>query len=465
MIDELAPYPATKDSEAQWLGLVPEHWRVRRLKSSTDHIVEQTSARQGDVYVALEHVESWTGHVRPVKVVAEFDSQVNRFRAGDVLFGKLRPYLAKVACADRDGVCVGEFLVLRPRHSVISPPFLEHLLRSKPVIDAVNSSTFGAKMPRADWGFVGGMRIAIPPLEEQARIVRFLEHADARIHRYIRAKQQLIKLLEEQKEAIVHRAVTRGLDPDVRLKPSGVEWLGEVPKHWDVRRLKRVGEVRIGLTYLPSDVAGPDGVLVLRASNVRDGKVVSGDNVYVSTPVPENLLVAEGDILICVRSGSRNLVGKSAVIPREFADATYGAFMTILRSELNPWLYWVLNSQLMPTVMAQFETSTINQLTQGDLRSLPIPIPSAVEQTEIVRYLQHATSSIESTIVQTRREINLLHEYRDRLIADVVTGKLDVRDVAAGWTSEVAPVGALEPDAGPDDADWDSEAKTDQVTA
>jgi type I restriction enzyme S subunit len=241
MTDGLRPYPAMKDSGVAWLGEVPEHWSVEKLESSIGNVIEQTAERRtGDLYIALEHVESWTGRLRPTGPDVTFDSQVKCFRAGDVLFGKLRSYSAKVTRAPSNGVCVGEFLVLRPRESQVHAPYVETLLRSKPAIDAVNRSTFGAKMPRADWQFVGSMPITLPPLAEQAAIVRILDHADRRIRRHIRAKQKLIKLLEEQRQAIIHRAVTRGLDPNVRLKPSGVEWLGDVPEHWEVRRNGRL---------------------------------------------------------------------------------------------------------------------------------------------------------------------------------------------------------------------------------
>ena len=219
MIADLKPYPAYKDSGVEWLGEVPEHWTTERLKSSMNNIAELTAEWQDtDLYVALRHVESWTGRLGHSGLDISFDSQVKCFRAGDILFGKLRPYLAKVTRPASDGVCVGEFLVLRPRHSNATAPYMEKLLRSKPVIEAVNSSTFGAKMPRADWQFMGGMAVTLPSLPEQAAIVRFLDHADRRIRRYIRAKQKLIALLEEQKQAIIHRAVTRGLDPNVRLQ-------------------------------------------------------------------------------------------------------------------------------------------------------------------------------------------------------------------------------------------------------
>ena len=158
MIADLKAYSAMKDSGIAWLGEVPEHWKVRRLEADVENVVNQTSDRStGESYVALEHVESWTGRIREAGADVSFDSEVKRFRAGDVLFGKLRPYLAKVARPDRSGVCVGEFLVLRPRGREPDTGYLEQFLRSKPVIDVINASTFGARMPRADWSFIGNI--------------------------------------------------------------------------------------------------------------------------------------------------------------------------------------------------------------------------------------------------------------------------------------------------------------------
>jgi type I restriction enzyme, S subunit len=234
MIEGLNPYPEYKESGLPWLGQVPAHWEVRRTKSAVANVVDQTTQMGSqDVYIALENIESWTGRVRPQHGQGLFTGQVKRFRSNDVLFGKLRPYLAKVTRWRTDGVCVGELFVLRPRDRCVIPAFLELLLRSKNTIDVINSSTFGAKMPRADWQFVGNLKINFPPPDEQAAIVRFLDHANRKIDGFIRAKRKLIGLLNEQKQVIIHQAVTRGLNPDVPLKPSGIPWLGDIPKHWE----------------------------------------------------------------------------------------------------------------------------------------------------------------------------------------------------------------------------------------
>ena len=246
MTAELKPYPTMKDSGVEWLGMVPEHWEVRRFKTEVDNVVEQTDRRgEDDVYIALEHVESWTGKIYPSPPDMSFDSQVKKFEPGDVLFGKLRPYLAKVARPKRKGVCVSEFFVFRPRNGSLSAGYLEQFLRSSPVIGIINSSTFGAKMPRTDWKYIGNLSQLIPPLREQVAIAGYLDYVDSRVRRLTEAKRKLIGLLTEQKQGIIHRAVTRGLDPDVPLKDSGIEWLGMVPQHWEVRRLKSLLSTKV----------------------------------------------------------------------------------------------------------------------------------------------------------------------------------------------------------------------------
>ena len=233
-MSHLKPYPNYQVSGQAWLGNLPKHWDIVRLKQHVQEINDQTAERiQGDPYIALENVESWTGRVNKAEIEIEFESRVKRFKPEDILFGKLRPYLAKVTKPATAGICVGEFLVLRSQEEFMQPQYLERLLRSKGVIDTVDASTFGAKMPRANWQFIGNMEVPIPPYTEQKAIVRYLDEADQQLQAYIGTKERLIALLEEQRQAVIHQAVTRGLDPNVWLKPSSVEWLGDVPEHWD----------------------------------------------------------------------------------------------------------------------------------------------------------------------------------------------------------------------------------------
>ena len=209
----LDPDVPFKPSGIEWLGDIPAHWEVRRLKFSVENVADQTHKRRADeIYLAMEHVESWTGKYSEAGPDVVFDSSVKRFKAGDVLFGKLRPYLAKVTRPNRPGVCVGEFLVLRPRACAMSPGYLEQLMRSKPVIDAINASTFGAKMPRADWQFIGGMVQPIPPLAEQAAIVAYLDKQTAAVDAAMARARREIELLSEYRTRLIADVVTGQVD-------------------------------------------------------------------------------------------------------------------------------------------------------------------------------------------------------------------------------------------------------------
>lgn len=220
-LDAQAPMKA---SGVAWLGAVPGHWEVKRLKLVLQNIVQQTTQKQeGDTYIALENIESWSGRLTFAEEETPFESQVKRFACGDVLFGKLRPYLAKVVLAEYNGVCVGELLVLRVvPNAALLPAFVALKLRSKPMIDLINSSTFGAKMPRADWEFIGNIAFSFPPLEEQHAIVAHIESETRLLDATISRAQREVELLQEYRTRLVADVVTGRADVRRVVVPVGV---------------------------------------------------------------------------------------------------------------------------------------------------------------------------------------------------------------------------------------------------
>jgi type I restriction enzyme S subunit len=213
-------------------------------------------------------------------------------------------------------------------------------------------------------------------------------------------------------------------------KDSGVEWPGELPKHWEVKRLRYLGEAIIGLTYDPADVTDQideHGVLVLRSSNVQGGRIVFDDNVYVKSNVPERLLTQAGDILICSRNGSRALIGKNAIIDKSASSLTFGAFMMLFRSKYNDYLRYVFNSPLFTFQSGSFLTSTINQLTVGNLNSFEIPLPPTEDRSAIAAFLERETDKIDELIEEQQRLIELLKEKRQAVISRAVTKGLEPR--------------------------------------
>ena len=277
---------------------------------------------------------------------------------------------------------------------------------------------------------IGNLEIPLPPIPIQHKIANFLEQKTQQINELIRIKERRIELLQEQRTALINQAVTKGLDPNVEMKPSGVEWIGEIPKHWTITRLKYLGESIIGLSYKPEDVTDDkNGTLVLRASNIQNGKPSFHDNVYVNIEIGEKLRLKEGDILICSRSGSRELIGKNMTITKTLERVTFGVFMTIFRTKFIRFISYFLNSQVFKNQSGLFLTSTINQLTLNTLNNFLISFPTNErEQVQIADFLDHKTQQIDELISTEQRKIELLKEYRQSLISEAVTGKIDVRN-------------------------------------
>jgi type I restriction enzyme S subunit len=225
-------------------------------------------------------------------------------------------------------------------------------------------------------------------------------------------------------------------------KPVDLGWLTEIPCHWEIKRLKYLGEAIIGLTYSPDDVVDEnEGTLVLRSSNVQQARLSFDDNVYVNKSIPEKLRTKKGDILICARNGSRALIGKNAQIDEASAGLSFGAFMSIFRSRYNNYLSKVFNSALFEYQSGSFLTATINQLTTGNLNSFEIPLPTESERELIANFLDHETAKIDTLIEKQQQLIQLLKEKRQAVISHAVTKGLNsnapMKDSGVEWLGEV----------------------------
>ena len=274
----------------------------------------------------------------------------------------------------------------------------------------------------------------LPSLQEQAAIVRYLDHANRKINRYIHAKKKLIGLLNEQKQAIIHSAVTRGLDPNVKLKISGVEWIGGVPQHWEVRPLKfLVPHVTVGIVIQPAQLYVENGVPALRSLNISSGFINMDALVYISSESNARLRKSQifrGDIVV-VRTG---LAGVAVVVPEEL-DGTNCIDLLIVRKSpriVSEYLRMYLNSWAAKKDVEYKSVGAIQaHYNTGTLANLVIPLPPIDEQVIILEWLQHKLLGLNKTISRAESEIGLLREYRTRLVTDIVTGKLDVREAAS----------------------------------
>ena len=437
------PYLHYKPSGIDWLGNVPTHWEVRRGKMLFQPI--DVRSQTGDEELLTVSAERG--------VIPRKSANVTMFKAesyvgyklcwpGDLVINSLWAWAHGLGVSQYHGIVSSVYGVYRllPEFKNYAS-FIHKLVRSIPFqweLQVRSKGIWISRLLLTDEAFLEAP-FPLPPLPEQTAIVRYLDQAEERIRRYVRSRERLIELLEEYRQAIIHHAVTRGLDPDVRLKPSGVEWLGDMPAHWAVRRLQYVVTMKVSNV----DKHIKEGELPVRLCNYVD--VYKNDRITESVPFMratattdeiERFRLEPGDVLITKDSEVWNDIGVPALVEYSARDLVCGYHLALLRplkAMLNgAYLFRSLQSSI---VAYQFHISangvTRYGLSRGGIKSALLPIPPLPEQVAIVTYLDKATADIDADIDRARREIELLGEYRIRLIADVVTGQVDVREAAA----------------------------------
>ena len=447
MIADVKPYPAMKDSCVPWLGQVPAHWEVQRLRNLADMRVSNVDKHTKDDEQPVRlcnYVDVYKNdYIRPSMSLMRATAtkeEIERFRLaeGDVLITKDSeawndigvPALVRESADDL--VSGYHLALLRPFRERIAGAFLFRSLQSTGVQYQFHVEANGVTRYGLSHAAIKSLWLPAPPVSEQAAIVRFLDHADWRIRRYIRAKQKLIKLLEEQKQAIIHRAVTRGLDPNVRLKPSGVEWLGDVPEHWEVERTKNLFRLR---TQKSGRAHGLELLSIYTHIGVRPRKDLEEKGNKAST-TDDYWIVRKGDLIV-----NKLLAWMGAVGVSEYEGVTSPAYDILMpiRPLCPAFYHHLFRTKLFLQQFKQRSRGIMDmrlRLYFDQLGQIPIVVPPVDEQSEIVAFYVAATADLDRTIATARLEIGLLREYRTRLIADVVTGKLDVREAAARLPDE-----------------------------
>ena len=421
------PYPDYQPSGVPWLGDVPEYWEVRPLK----HICRFAYGE------SLPSTARGDGGVPVYGSNGKIGSHSCPNTGGPCLIVGRKGSFGKVIYSPIPVFAIDTTFLIDDRYTETNIRWLYYCLGWLG-LDKVSRDAAVPGLSRDD----AYQQVALlPPPDEQAAIVRFLDHADRRIQRYIGAKQRLIGLLEEQKQAVIHRAVTRGLDPGVRLKPSGVEWLGDVPEHWERCRLRNVVSVVTTGSRGWSSYASDAGPLFIRVTNLNRGSLELRYDDTVRLNLPETSEVTRtriqaGDILISVTA----YIGSVGLAPEDFEEAYVSQH--VARCQPRPgscsrWLGYVLLSTVGQTHgQISLYGGTKDGLSLDDVKDYPILLPPLDEQLAIVEHVDKTSADIDTTIDGARREIELLREYRTRLIADVVTGKLDVREAASHLPDE-----------------------------
>lgn len=431
-----------------------------RVSSVDKHSKEGERSIRLCNYVDVYKNDRITEHISFMRATATRE-EVERFRLklGDVLITKDSeswddigiPALVEHSAPDL--VCGYHLALLRPREGQLQGSYLLRALQVPAVAYQYHVSANGVTRYGLSHDAIKSVLIPVPPLPEQSAISRFLDYADRRIRRYIRAKKKLIALLNEQKQAIIHRAVTRGLDPNVRLKPSGVEWLGDIPEHWNVRKLGHIARVFNGATpsRMQPDYWQAGTIPWLSSGKVNDYIVETPSELVTIRAVRECSisLVPRGSVILGL-IGQGKTRGMSALLGIDACISQNLAAIVPHRGTDSRFLHHLLTALYEP--IRELGRGGNQEALNCDLVSrLRLPMPPLDEQAGLCEYLDTALFSLVCARRHAEREISLLHEYRTRLIADVVTGKLDVREAAARLPDEADELEPLdEPEALPE---------------
>ena len=434
----LKPYPICKESKNPWIGAVPEHWDVVPM-SAVGKVKSVTGAPDLpllSVYLRDGVILFSDAEERRTNPTSENLSNYQKVEPGDLVLNNQQAWRGSVGVSKYQGIISPAYLVIALNNR-LNQRFSDLLFRDRVMVDQylVASKGVGSIQRNLYWPHCKRASALVPPLQEQAAIVRFLDHADEQIQRYIASKERLIALLEEEKQAVIHQAVTRGLDPNVRLKPSGMEWLGDVPEHWETCRLRNVvSEVTTGSRGW-SSYASDSGPLFMRVANLNRGSLQLRFDDVVRLNLPDTSEVSRtriwaGDLLVSVTA----FIGSVGIASKELGEAYVSQHVARCRPHTglsSQWLGYVLLSQVGQTHgQMSLYGGTKDGLSLDDVKNYPILLPPRAEQNDIVEHLTKISVDNAAVIDQARRQVDLMNEYGTRLIADVVTGQLDVREAA-----------------------------------
>lgn len=447
MIDGLRPYSDYKESGLPWAGRIPSHWSQRRVK-----ILFSERVQKGFPDEPLLAATQSKGVVRKADygtrtVTAQKDFHLLKLvEAGDFVIS-LRSFEGGIEISHCRGIISPAYTVLKPRAEA-RHRFFVHFFKSPDFIRSLTLFVTGIREGQnIDYARLARAYLPLPPSGEQDQIGRFLDHANGRIERAIRAKKKLIALLNEQKQAIIHRAVTRGLDPHVRLKPSGIPWLGEIPVHWTVKRAKYI--------FFEVDERSATGEEeLLSVSHITGVTPRSEKNItmFKASSYVGHKTCQPGDLVVNTMWAWMGALGVSehtgiispayAVYRPRFSDNFADGYIDgLLRTR--PYISNII-------CRSTGVRASRLRLYPEEFFKLPILLPSPIEQRSIVTWIGKETAHVSEAISQAEREIFLLREYRNRLTADVVTGKLDVRaaarDLPADAKADLPAVSTVEPE-------------------
>jgi len=447
VIGELKPYPAYKESGLDWLGSIPAHWSLLRAKHLFREVDERSKTGKEEL-LSVSHLTGVTP--RRLKNVTMFMAESNVghkvCRPGDLVINTLWAWMAALGVTRHLGLVSPAYGVYRPvEGGGMLPAYADYLLRTSIYAAEYQRRSTGVNSSRLRLYPEQFLRtpVLLPSLQDQMAIVRFLDSANRQLDRVIRAKRKVVAMLTEQKQAIIQRAVTRGFDTTARLAPSGIPWLGDIPEHWGTRRIKSICQFVTSGSRGWARYYADTGSVFLRIGNISTTSVDLRLKrmTYVQPPKDaegERTRARPDDILLSITAQ----IGAVGVVPAGLGEAFVNQHTALIRLRRDRCVpRWVAYSLLSRFGKDQCRLLTNGGtkvgLTLGDVRGLTVLSPPIDEQSRIVEALEEQTRGLNDGIASLEREVDLLQEYRTRLIADVVTGRLDVREAAARLPDDV----------------------------
>jgi type I restriction enzyme S subunit len=398
-----------------WIGEVPGDWDLRRAKSLYRQMTRP--ARESDQVVTC--FRDGTVTLRANRRTLGFTNSLKEIgyqgvRKGDLVLHAMDAFAGAVGVSDSDGKCTPVYAVCRAKED-LDNRYYAYVVREMARSQWILALARGIRERSTDFRFndFGMQVLPVPCIDEQKRMANFLDVHTAKVNHFIRNRRRLIALLNEQKQAIINHAVTRGLDPNVPLKSSGIDWLGEIPEHWETRRLKYLARIETG---------GRDTI------DRRDNGAYP---FFVRSQTVERIdtFSYDGEAVLTAGDGAgvakvfHYINGKFDYHQRVYKFSEF-------RHVKGHFFFYFFGNTLRFEAFRETAKSTVDSLRLPMLQNFPIPLPSQDEQNRIVAWLDEATSDVDRSLAVARREIDLIREYRTRLIADVVTGKVDVRGFA-----------------------------------
>jgi type I restriction enzyme S subunit len=454
MIEGLKPYGKYKDSGQLWLGMVPEHWQLMPNRAIFDEVKDRNHPKEEMLSVTITR-----GIVRQKALLAgsskKDSSNLNKdayklVQPQDIAYNKMRAWQGALGTSSMRGIISPAYVVMRPRSQAISL-FYHHLYRTPLFSKEAERWSYGItsdmwSLRPEHFKVIGSI---LPPMGEQAAIVRFLDHANRKIDGFIRAKRKLIELLNEQKQAIIHHAVTRGLNPDVALKPSGIAELGDVPADWTIRKIGTLGGFYKGRGIARADIT-ETGVPAITYGDIYTRYDIETKTLckFTSQEIAINAReIVSGDLLFTASGETIEDIGKT-ILYSGSVKAYAGGDIVILRQSEGDSLFlsYVLNSVFGVHQKSAFgRGDIIVHISASKLKQIVVPFPSKKQQIAIAKFLDQAVLKSNNASDRAKLEISLMQEYRTRLTSDIVTGKLDVRDAVATLPEEIVPEVTDEP--------------------